>query len=165
MAGGGLHDPEARDRRAEAMWRAWRYKGLTQSEVARRFKVSRVWANAEINRFMRTERGEAAQRRYERIRVEKTERPATKSQVRRARTLDMYRAVMRDVIGGMTVREAGAKYGRSYQSILKGFRLLRDADPDLYSMYVRANRSHRFGWDRRRAETDGDADSGGDRRA
>ena len=149
--GAGIHDPEERDRRAEEMWRLWRYRGMKQSEIAEMFGVSRVWVNSEINRFIKsTDRGQKARRRYERIQMSRSEKAATKNQLRRAKTIDRYRMMMRDVINGMNVQQVGLKYGRSYQTIMKGFAIVREADPDLYEQYVRANRTHRFGWNRRK---------------
>lgn len=151
MAFGGVHDPESRDRRAEEMWRMWRYGKMRQSDIAEELGVSRVWVNSEINRFIKTtERGRSEVKRYERIKMSKSEKKTSKSSVRRAKTIDKYRKAMMDVIGGMTVNEVCVKYGRSYQTVLKGFALVRDADPELYARYSAANRTHRFGWSRRK---------------
>lgn len=150
------HDnPSRRDKRAMQMYDLWK-SGKSQKDIADSLGISPAWVSMEIRRMINSGYGSDADRR---LRVRSVSiAQAKRSEVRRARRLSRYRMIMQDVINGMTVNECAHKYGRSYQTIMRVFSEIRRSDPQLYEQYVAANRSHRFGWSKRRQYGDADAE-------
>ena len=141
----------ARVKRAALLYRRWRREGVTQSTIASEVGKSRVWVNRELRWYStETSEGRRARKRYDAIEVRKRDEAVSKSDINKARTAGRYRLAALDVINGMTVKEVAHKYGRSYQTMIRGLKMLSDTDPQLYQEYVKANRSHRFGWNRRK---------------